>query len=226
VAETFLILWGFLMVLMVAGIVANVRRKRALAAMAAVRRWELTKNDRRLPGTFGGRPFTTGHARVARIVLRGRHDGRAILVIDYEYKTPGSDGDDTHRYWAACVDDLPAWLPLMEVVPRTSRDGKQAWPGVLLGAPEFVRGDPAFDQRYRVTATDHRLAADVLGPQVLSLVAAWPDFSWRIEGSRLLTWGKGTVKPHWVQTSLNMLVALAEAVPDEVWRTARGENPA
>jgi hypothetical protein len=222
VAETLLILWGFLMVLMVAGIVANVRRKRALAAMAALRRWELTKNDRGLPGTFGGRPFASGHGRVARIVLRGRHDGRAILVIDYEYKTPGSDGDDTHRYWVACVDDLPIPLPAMEVVARASRADSRIGPGILLGAPEFVRGDPAFDQRYQVTATDHRIAADVLGPRLLHLVASWPDFSWRIEGSRLLTWGKGTVKPHWVQTSLNMLVALAEAIPDEVWRTARG----
>jgi hypothetical protein len=40
--------------------------------------------DRRLPDTFAGRPFAAGHGRVARIVLRGRHNGRAILVIGYE----------------------------------------------------------------------------------------------------------------------------------------------
>ena len=217
-----LIFTGFLVVLMAAGIAANVRRRRALAAMAAVKRWDLAKNDRQLPGTFGGRPFASGHGRVARIVLRGRHDGRSILVIDYEYKTPGSDGDDTHHYWAACVDDLPAPLPALEVVARASRENKQIGPGVLAGAPEFVRGDPAFDQRYQVTTTSHQLAVDILDPKVLRLIASWPDFSWRIEGTRLLTWGKGNVKPHWVETCLNMLVALAEAVPEEVWRTARG----
>jgi hypothetical protein len=222
VAETFLILWGFLLILMVAGIAANIRRKRALASMAAVRRWHLTKNDRQLPATFSGKPFEAGHGRVARIVLRGHHNGRAILVIDYEYKTPGSDGDDTHRHWVACVEDLPAPLASMDVVVRQKREDLRVRLGMLAPSPEFLSGDPAFDQRYRVAAADPRLAAAVLGPQVLRLVASWPDFPWRIEGTRLLTWGKGTVKPVWVQTSLNMLVSLAEAVPDEVWRTARG----
>jgi len=212
----------FVTVLLSAGIAANVRRRRALAAMAAVNRWELAKNDRQLPGTFGGRPFTAGHGRVARIVLRGEHNGHAILVIDYEYKTAGSDGDDTHRYWAACVVDLPAPLPALEVVARSTRRSLQTGAGILAGAPEFIRGDPAFDQRYQVTATNYQLAADLLDPKVLRLIAGWPDFSWRIEGNRLLTWGKGTVKPHWVQTSLNMLVALVDTIPDQVWHTARG----
>jgi hypothetical protein len=217
-----LIFAGFLIVITGAGIVANSRRKRALAAMAAVKEWELTKKDRQLPQTFGGRPFATGHGRMARIVLRGHHHGRAILVIDYEFKTPGSDGDDTHHYWAVCVDDLPASLPPLEVVPRAARSDRRTGPGVLGGAPEFLRGEPAFDHRYRVTAANHRLAADVLDPKVLRLLAGWPDFSWRIEGTRLLTWGRGTVKPHWVDTCLNMLVSLADAVPEQVWHTARG----
>lgn len=221
-AVPFLIFAVFFVALLVAGIVANVRRDRALRVMASVKQWELTKNDRRLPETFGGRPFASGHGRVARVVLRGRHDGQAILVIDYSFKTRGSDGDDTHHYWVACVDDLPVPLPAMEVVPRASRADRKTGPGVLAGAPEFLRGDPAFDQRYQVTASNHQLAADVLDPKVLRLIASWPDFPWRIEGTRLLTWGKGMVEPHWVQTGLNMLVVLADTVPDGVWRTARG----
>ena len=217
-----LIFAGFLVVLTAAGVAANVRRRRALVAMAAVKRWELAKNDRQLPDTFGGQPFTSGHGRIARIVLRGRHQGRAILVIDYEYKTPGSDGDDTHHYWAACVDDLPVALPALEVVPRAARADRRAGPGILADAPEFVRGDPGFDQRYLVTTASPPFAAAILDPKVLRLIASWPDFCWRIEGTRLLTWGRGNVKPHWVQTCLNMLVALAEVFPDEVWRTPRG----
>ena len=190
--------------------------------MAAARRWDLDKNDRHLPTTFGGQPFAAGHGRVARIVVRGRHNGHAILVIDYEFKTPGSDGDDTHHYWAACVDDLPASLPALEVVARTKRKSQNNAPGILLDAPHFLTGDPAFDQRYLVTTRNHQLAADILDPKVLRLIASWPDFPWRIEGTRLLTWGRGTVKPVWVDTSLNMLVALAEALPEGVWRTALG----
>ncbi|WP_194893556.1 hypothetical protein [Catenulispora pinisilvae] len=216
-----LILAGFMVVLLAAGIAANSRRKKALAAMAAAKGWQLAKKDRRLPATFGGRPFTAGHRRLARLVMRGTHHGRAVLVIDYEFRTRGGESDDVHHYWVACVEDLPVPLPPVEVVPRGYKD-RRVGPGILAGAPEFVRGDSAFDHRYRVSAADHRLAADVLDPKVLRLIASWPDFAWRIEGNRLLTWGKGTVKPEWVDTGLNMLVALAEAVPDGVWRTARG----
>ncbi|ACU70659.1 hypothetical protein Caci_1738 [Catenulispora acidiphila DSM 44928] len=239
-AAVLLIFFGFIVALGVAGAVANSRRKRALAAMASAKQWQLTKKDRRLPDTFGGRPFATGHDRIARIVLNGWHNGHAILVIDYEYKTPastshqvmpgsdspymtpGNNSDDTHNYWAACVVDLPVPLPAVEVVPRKRHASHAAGPGILAGAPEFVRGDPGFDQRYLVTTLNQQLAADILDPKVLWLIASWPDFAWRIEGTRLLTWGKGKVKPVWVETSLNMLVALAEAFPAEVWRTARG----
>jgi hypothetical protein len=217
-----LVAGGGLLVLFAGATVTNIRRERDLAAMAALHQWELTKKDRRLPETFGGRPFADGHDRVGRIVMRGRYQNRAILVVDHAFKTPGSDGDDTHSYWAACVEDLPAALPALEVVPRKSRADRHTTAGILTRAPEFQRGDPAFDRRYRVVATNPLPAADLLDAEVLRLLAGWPDFSWRVEGTRLLTWGGGTVKPHWVQTCLNMLVALAETIPEEVWRTARG----
>ncbi|NUR72422.1 MAG: hypothetical protein HOU81_16525 [Hamadaea sp.] len=205
-----------------ATLVANKRRKNAITALAALKQWELTKNDRQLPATFGGPPFGVGHKRVANRVLRGVHNDRAILVLDYEYRTPGSDGDDIHHSWVACVDDLPAALPAVEVVPRTARREVRSRSGGQLAMPEFVVGDPAFDRRYHVYAANLQLAADLLGPQVLRLIGGWPDFSWRVEGTRLLTWGTGTLKPHWIETNLNMLVSLVEAVPDKVWQTARG----
>ncbi|GAA2028292.1 hypothetical protein GCM10009839_29160 [Catenulispora yoronensis] len=213
---------GFLVVLGAAGAVAAARRNRALTALAAVKQWDLTKNDREIPDTFGGPPFTIGHKRVARRVLRGSHSGRAVLVLDYEYRTPGSDGDDTHHAWVACVDDLPVALPALEVVARSGRRELSSRSGGQLAMPEFVIGDPAFDRRYHVYAANLQLAADLLGPQVLRLIASWPDFSWRVEGTRLLTWGSGTLKPHWIETNLNMLVSLVEAVPERVWQTARG----
>lgn len=206
----------------VATIVANQARNDAIAALVAAKQWELTKKDRQLPDTFGGPPFTIGHGRVANRVLRGTHNGHPVLVLDYEYRTPGNDGDDVHHAWVACVDGLPATLPAVEVVARSARREPTKRSGGQLAMPEFVVGDPAFDRRYHVYAANLQLAADMLGPKVLRLIASWPDFSWRVEGNRLLTWGSGTLKPHWVETSLNMLVSLVDAVPERVWQTARG----
>ncbi|NUR30598.1 MAG: hypothetical protein HOV83_32900 [Catenulispora sp.] len=213
---------GLIAVVGVVSTVASARRRRALSALASVKRWELTKNDRALPATFGGPPFTAGHKRVARRVVRGTHNGHAVLAFDYEYRTSGSDGDDIHHAWVACVDDLPAALPALEVVARSARRELAGRSGRQLAMPEFVVGDPAFDRRYHVYAAQPQLAADLLDAQVLRLLCSWPDFTWRIEGTRLLTWGSGVLKPHWIETNLNMLVSLVEAVPDRVWQTARG----
>jgi hypothetical protein len=221
VIELFL---GFIAVGAAGTIVSATRRSKALTALVSLKGWELTKNDRQLPDTFGGPPFTVGHKRVARRVVRGIHNGRAVLVFDYEYRTPGSDsdGDDVHHAWVACVDDLPAALPALEVVARTARRELVNRGGGQLAMPEIVVGDPAFDRRYHVYAANPQLATDVLGPHVLRLIGSWPDFTWRVEGTRLLTWGSGVLKPHWIEPNLNMLVSLVEAVPDRVWQTARG----
>jgi hypothetical protein len=108
------------------------------------------------------------------------------------------------------------------VVARSARRELAGRGGGQLAMPEFVVGDPSFDRRYHVYAANLQLAADLLGPQVLRLIGSWPDFTWRIEGTRLVTWGPGSLKPHWIETNLNMLVSLVEAVPEHVWHTARG----
>jgi hypothetical protein len=194
----------------IGGISSSLRRNKELTDLASVRRWDTRKRDPDLPATFGGRPFGEGHGRLAQNVMRGRHNDRTVLVFDYLYKTRGNDGDDTHRYWVACVEDLPAPLPPVEVVKRrklfTGRPSR-------FGGVEVQSGDPAFDERYRVTAADPRLAVGLLGPDLVGLLMSWPDFQWRIEGTRLITWGKGKAAPHWIEPTLNMLCTLAGAFP-------------
>jgi hypothetical protein len=214
----FLPIVGVVAVVGIGGVVGSSRRKRAARELAAAKRWDLQKRDTDLPKTFGGHPFGEGHSRVAERVMRGPHSDHRVLVFDYRYKTPGGDGDDTHRYWIACVDDLPGALPVIEVAIRKKLKGRAGrWNGV-----EFRSGDPAFDERYRVLASSPRLAADLLDPAVVRLLTSWPDLPWRIEGNRLITWGKGVVKPHWIEPTLNMLCTLADTIPDEVWRNAQG----
>lgn len=206
----------FVVGLAVAGIAASAKRRGEIRELAAKKQWDRTPSDTDLPKTFGGEPFQHGHGRVAHDILRGRHNGRAVLVFDYSYRTRGTDGDDTHRFWVACVEDLPAALPPLEVVRRKWTKGNVS----RLGGVEVRTGDPAFDDRYRVTTSSPQLAADLLSPAVLRLLASWPDLAWRIEGTRLLTWGAGSMKPHWIEPTLNLLTQLAGAVPPELWQAA------
>ena len=207
---------AFVAVLAVLGVVANAKRGGEIRELAAKKQWDKLPDDRSLPDTFGGQPFQHGHRRIAKNILRGSHHDHGVLVFDYVFHTPGSDGDDTHRRWVVCVEDLPAALPPLEVVHRKWTKGNVS----RLGGIEVRTGEPAFDARYRVTAGSPQLAADVLSPEVVRLLMSWPDLPWRIEGRRLLTWGDGVLKPHWVEPALNMLTTLAEAIPENVWRTA------
>jgi hypothetical protein len=207
---------AFVVVLAVVGTVANVKRGGEIRELAAKKQWDKLPDDKRLPDTFGGQPFQLGHGRVAKNILRGSHHDHAVLAFDYRYRTPGNDGDDTHHRWVVCVDDLPAALPPLEVVQRKWTKGNVS----RLGGFEVQTGEPAFDAHYRVTTGSAQLAADVLTPEVVRLLMSWPDLPWRIEGRRLLTWGHGVLKPHWVEPALNMLTTLADAIPGDVWRTA------
>jgi hypothetical protein len=216
VTQVFAIFVVFVGVIGVAGVSAGLKRRGEIRELAAKNQWQQLGSDRRLPGTFGGEPFQHGHGRVAQNVLRGRHNDHDVLIFDYLYRTSGSESDETHRHWVACVEDLPAALPPLEVVQRRWTKGNVS----RLGGFEVRTGDAAFDDRYRVTTGSAQLAADVLTPELVRLLSSWPDLPWRIEGRRLLTWGKGTMKPHWVEPALNMLTQLAETVPPEVWRSA------
>jgi hypothetical protein len=209
---------AFIVALVVAGVVGNVKRAGEMRELAAAKQWDQVRSDRRLPATFGGQPFQHGHNRVARNILRGAHNGRAVLLFDYTYQTRSGStdgGDETHRHWVACVEALPAALPPLEVVHRNLFRGNVSR---NLGGMEVPTGDPGFDGRYRVTTASPQLAADLLGPDLIRLLMSWPDFPWRIEGGRLLTWGKGTLTAHWIDPTLNMLTQLAEAVE-------KGTNP-
>jgi hypothetical protein len=213
---------GVVFAIVGAAAVKGSRRSKALRELGATRQWDLRKRDSDLPRTFAWHPFGEGHGRVASNVLTGRHNDHRVLVFDYRYRTPGSDGDDTHTYWLNCVDDLPAALPPLEVLRRTRlAKARNPRPGV-----EFRTGDPGFDARYLVRSASPQLAADVLGPDLVRLLMSWPDLSWRIEGNRLLAWGRGPVQPHWVEPTLNMLCSVADAIPAEVWRNAGGRGSA
>lgn len=218
----FTVIGGLVLVALGVAAYVGTRPNRELLALAETRQWQVTEADQELPGTFGGRPFASGYDRVASVVARGRHNGRAILVVDYAFRIRAGDGGERRRYWAACVDDLPAALPALEVMPRMERADRHAGPGIMADAKEFLTADPDFDKQYRVTALDHELAAAVLDAKVLRLLAKWPGFSWRIEGNRLLTWGQGAAWPQDVEPALTKLVTLAAAIPDGVWPQPQG----
>ena len=203
---------------LIGGVTARIRRDRAQRELAGIGRWDRQARDADLPTSFAGAPFDAGHARLATDVLRGRHGGRRVLVFDYHYKVGSGSGGGVQRFWVACVEDLPAPLPLLEVVGRARTGDRKAVPF----ASEFLHGDPEFDLRFHVATASPQLAADVLGPEVVRLLVGWPDFPWRIEGHRLVTWGDGAVEPSWIDTTLNMLCALADAIPAQVWRNVNG----
>jgi hypothetical protein len=96
-------------------------------------------------------------------------------------------------------------------VLRGERHGRR----VLAFDYTFQTGDESDDVTFWVACVEG-VAADggphATDPAVARLLASWPDFPWRAEDGRLLTWGKGRLKSHWLDPALNMLTQLADAL--------------
>ena len=191
-----------------------IRRSKRIRALAATHGWLWRKHDESVVGAFIGYPFGIGRGERADDVMRGPFQGRQVLLFDLGFRT--GSGDDERTWWIGvyCVTDLPRALPVLEVVRR-------GWtrPGPSRGiGSRYQTGDRDFDRHYRVTTQSQASAAAVLSPAFISYLQAGPAFDWRIEGTRMLTWGPGPMRPKRVEGMLSQLVALASAIPQEAWR--------
>jgi len=188
------------------------RHKKSILALAARNQWTYEKYDQALPNSFWGTPFQHGHHRGAQDILRGRFDGRSVLIFHYRWQVGSFDDESTYYIWVVSVEDLPAGLPALEVIRRR---WSKHYASPQAGA-EYRTGDPAFDKRFRVSTTHPQLAADVLDPDVRRLLMSWPDIPWRIEAPRLVMWGSRGMRLKEVEEAARKATTLATAVSARV----------
>lgn len=199
--------------------VAEQRRREQLVQFCAQRGWEYAASVPDLAYRWAAQPFGQGDRRRVANVVRGSEAGRPFTAFDYSYEThttdsKGNRSTTTHRFIVVAAQ-LPARLGMVEVMP----DNAFLRLGATLGIGQDIHLESDdFNRRFRVRASDAKLASDVLHPRTMEFLLAASSQSWRIEGTDLLGWEKGTIDPVTLLRVLGVLNGVADGVPAFVWK--------
>lgn len=82
-----------------------------------------------------------------------------------------------------------------------------------------------FNRRFRVLASDRKLASDVLTPRTMQFVIAAQPEAWRLQGRHILSWHPGRQEPAEVVRTCAVLGRVLDGIPSFVWEDA-GARPA
>lgn len=197
------------------------RRREEFAAYAAARGWTYVAEDPALVGRFSQAPFGRGFARRARNVLLGDHDGRSTVAFDYAYSQRTGSGKNrrtTTYHFSVVATHLGVRVPALSVTPENVVGrffGRILDSDVQLDSEQFNR-------TFTVAAEDRKFAYDVLHPQMMEMLLRRPDLAWRTEGDSLVMVSSGRHSPALVEDRLAAMDAIADQVPEFVWRQLRG----
>ncbi len=191
------------------------KRQERLAQWALRNGWTYTRSDRSLVDLSRRQPFGVGHNRRATEVLRGTWRGAPALSFTYEWTT-GSGKTQTTQHAHVVALALPTYLPTLELTP----EGLGASLAKLVGAQDIQFESEAFNQAYRVVASDQRVAHAIVRPQLMERLLR-PDAvrtPWRIDGTWILTWAVGTTDLDRLAGRLGLLSAVVDSIPRHVWQ--------
>lgn len=210
----------------VGGFLLEQKRRERVMLFARNRGWRFVAEDPLLVDRWDGDPFGKGERRRARHVLTGVENGRPFTAFDYSYVTRSTDSKGhtsttTHRF-GVCAVPLPAPLGTVEVLPEDLFT-RAAGAAGLLASIDLESED--FNRRFRVLASDRKLASDVLTPRTMHfLIAAQPE-AWRLQGRHILSWHPGRLEPAEVVRTCALLGRVLDGIPSFVWKDA-GARPA
>lgn len=211
-------------VIAVVGYVLEQKRRERLMEYALKRGWQYTGEVPGLVDRWPGEPFGRGDNRRARNVLSGTEGGRPFTAFDYSYDTHSTDSKGnrrttTHR-WTVVAVPMQAYLGRVEVQPESVVDRMAGAVGLV---QDIALESEAFNRAFRVSASDPKLASDVLTPRTMEyLLAARPE-AFRTNGSDLVSWAQGKLDPVEVIKTCAVLNRVHAGIPSFVWKDHGGD---
>ncbi|WP_421735052.1 hypothetical protein [Cellulomonas sp.] len=204
------------------GLWAQRKRHERFRQWAAVSGWTYQESDRSLVGLSRDQPFGVGSSRTATEVLRGTFESRPALSFTYSWTTGSGKNRSTHRAHVVAVA-LPTYLPTVEVTP----EGLGAKLVKMMGARDLQFESEAFNQAYRVAASDERVGHAILHPRLMERLLRSDALgnAWRIDGTWILSWENGSTDLDRLASRLGLLSAVVRSVPRHVWLD-HGYDPA
>ena len=201
--------------LLALGIWYQAVRRRRLTEWAARNGWVYADSDDSLVTISDRYPFGEGHHRRTAEVLRGQFSGRDATSFVYRWRTGNGKQEQQHSVHVVAVA-LPAYLPIVEVVP----EGLGARLARAFGGQDLSFESDEFNRAFRIQAFDEPTAYAIVHPRLMERLLL-PDarqVAWRTDGVRILSWQSGTTDLGTLATRLSVVSAVVSAIPRHVWQ--------
>jgi hypothetical protein len=205
--------------------VRNRKRRDALVQLCAARGWGYAADDPTLCWRWSGQPFGQGDNPKAVNVVTGTASGHPFTAFDYSYEThtsnPRGGRTTTTHQFAVCAVPMPAPLGSVEVVPENPLTRAAGAVGLMR---DIKLESEEFNRRFRVAATNPKLASDLLTPRTMEFLLSAPALAWRTEGADVLSWHAGHIDGEWIVTAVGVVDRVLDGIPAFVWKD-RGYDP-
>lgn len=224
----FLIIGGFVALVIVIGVLSHLaakKRREAMAALATQRGWAYAERDDRWCDSFEGAPFGLGHNRQARNVLTGDYDGRPMACFDYVYYTTETSTDadghtttheESHNYSVSGID-MGSVFPPLSVTP-------EGMFGRLIGRltnHDIELESEDFNRAFTVHCPDRKFASDILHPRAMEYLLQAPEAQFRFDRRWALTTTPGHKGVETIEGRLRYLDGIVDQIPEFVWKQVR-----
>jgi len=209
-----------------------VRRTDALTAFAAQQGWSLRHNDYQLTAQLRGEPFERGVQPFATQILDGTYRGLPVRVFSFDYKQstllPHGANDAartgrSHFTYAIASVLLPFVWPTVQAKPEGVLTELRA----AFGMRDLQLGNPAFDQRFHLSARDPHAADGLFSPAMQQWMLTEPRFAqcpFRVSGNEILTWWPGHLQAEMIFPMLDFCLDVVAQLPANA-RQSPAPNP-
>ena len=198
---------------------ARAKQLRLAELWAAATRLGLSFRAERDPAFATGWSFLSaldcGRDRYAFNILRGEHNGEALFVFDYHYKT-GAGKNTRHHYPTFILLVLHENFPALTIEPETL-ESRLAH---AFGFEDINFESAEFSRSYSVSAKDRKFAYDVCNPQMIEFLLEHRDLHLELQGPALLLVFEDPLPAAKVEFNLWRLREIRLRLPDYLFTKA------
>lgn len=185
---------------------AMTRDSQRLAMFARLRGWRRVDDPRALARRFDIFPFGAGLGGTVVNALEGPHRFHDCATFTYAVGQPAP------QFYQVTLVELGVKVPGFQLLPEDFLAGLSK----LVGGQDIKVGDAAFDKRWRIIATDPEYVREVFSPELRARLddRELHGMPLAISDGAILTWQAGAQGIRRISRKLDVLIGVAEAVPD------------
>lgn len=198
-------------VVLVVGYISSLKRREAMAAMAArLGLHFMPHKDRDMARRYRFLDkLRRGSQRYAFNVLSGSYQGHDVLLFDYHYRT-GSGKNTHHHYLSFFILHLPVSFPELIIAP----EGIFSKIAQAVGYDDIDFESHEFSRKFCVRSKNKKFAYDVCNARMIEYLLSNTDLSIEIDDKALAISFNSRLAPEQIEPNLNRLITVRSLLPD------------